>query len=1080
MKRTLITSFALLSTMPAALAWPFASYSTELTNSRYTSDAVSGIAFQADSDATLEFFGGGPEFVKFTRSPLGGFTAAAVPLPLPDKDPYAASLPNADFNFGRGAVGDMDGDGDTDIVYSCSLTYNGSQEDGNVRIVVCRNEGNGSWSRIYQMKDTSATHGSTPDVKLADFDGDGDLDMAETHEGLRIYWNDGTGVFPTATANLVSGLRGDFAPRLAVADFDRNGWPDVILAGEQSSNGAGRVVLVSNSAGSFSAATLISLPNAGQRHFDTAAADVDSDGWPDFLTLRQRSAGGFELVLHTNNGGGSFAAPLLLTTATNPTGFGFQVADLDQDGVMDILFGRSQQDVRWLRRTGTGSFAEAPQVGFATSATGGGDICAADIDGDGDVDVIPQGGGRMLLNTAGFQKPLASTALYAGVDTPTGTVRLAVADVNGDGREDLLATDPGAKRVRWYAGNGAGLASSYPLSTGSQTPAGVTAGDYNHDGRVDIAWSTTAGTLERAQNNNGLGTLWAFDTLATMTGITEIKTGDMDRDGDEDILSISPSAGIMRSHLNPGSGAWSPQNVDSGLTGVSTFACAQWLPGGRPEVLSLTTGSVETHRHLNGSWTQNTLFFPTITTASRAAIFADLDRTQPGLEAVFTLGSNRVFAKNFTSATTTFVSDTGAPVTRMAAADWNLDGSTDLLAATSSGVVLFPGSVLFPTSVQPGCGVSPVPLMTGVSVQDVVIMDFNGDAHPDAVAVDSAGELHLITNRTAIVDVQVTGAGTVTQLPGTVREAATLTATGLACAQSNECAPSTLSLQFRRSNFAGGVDSPGTLLTAAEMAVLVDSIVLGNVGPGYANITLVPSGGSVANYTFNLNADEAGLFMTSGTGTRTIPLQVKLKPGASSSAVTRFYVEYLPASEWATRAVLNNATALNPTPARRTGTSATVRTLIVLDTPSLLDTWRLANFGSYDNTGDAANDADPDRDGIPNLVEYVTSQNPNAAGGLGSGPPLEVTFLNRETPVQVGLRVLTTYDSTVKLTIQSSFNMQSWSTLSTRTGTGAWSLAPASTTLLNGGGRSWFKFNASVVPQFTWKQYFRLKAEELP
>jgi hypothetical protein len=80
----------------------------------------------------------------------------------------------------------------------------------------------------------------------------------------------------------------------------------------------------------------------------------------------------------------------------------------------------------------------------------------------------------------------------------------------------------------------------------------------------------------------------------------------------------------------------------------------------------------------------------------------------------------------------------------------------------------------------------------------------------------------------------------------------------------------------------------------------------------------------------------------------------------------------------------------------------------------------------------------------------------------------------------VNLRTLTTYDSKVKLTIQNSTNLQTWSTLSSRTGTGAWTNAPASTSLLSGGSRTWFRFNATVVPQFTFKQYFRLKAEELP
>jgi hypothetical protein len=77
-----------------------------------------------------------------------------------------------------------------------------------------------------------------------------------------------------------------------------------------------------------------------------------------------------------------------------------------------------------------------------------------------------------------------------------------------------------------------------------------------------------------------------------------------------------------------------------------------------------------------------------------------------------------------------------------------------------------------------------------------------------------------------------------------------------------------------------------------------------------------------------------------------------------------------------------------------------------------------------------------------------------------------VTFLNRVTPVQVDLRLLTICGSKVRLTIQNSTDMQNWSTLSIRTGTGGWSINPVTTTALNGG-RMRFIFNAPVVPCYT-------------
>jgi hypothetical protein len=160
-----------------------------------------------------------------------------------------------------------------------------------------------------------------------------------------------------------------------------------------------------------------------------------------------------------------------------------------------------------------------------------------------------------------------------------------------------------------------------------------------------------------------------------------------------------------------------------------------------------------------------------------------------------------------------------------------------------------------------------------------------------------------------------------------------------------------------------------------------------------------------------------------------------------------------------------------------------IQPVLVTVTPVLtpLQQWRQNNFGTWQSTGSAANDADPNGDGLPNIMEYVMGRDPNSgANGFIGSNPLEVTFVNRDTPVFVDLRLISNYDSKVRLTIQNSTNMQSWSTLTMRTGTGAWTISPASTTLLNGGGRTWFRFGATVIPANAWKQFFRVKAEELP
>ena len=128
--------------------------------------------------------------------------------------------------------------------------------------------------------------------------------------------------------------------------------------------------------------------------------------------------------------------------------------------------------------------------------------------------------------------------------------------------------------------------------------------------------------------------------------------------------------------------------------------------------------------------------------------------------------------------------------------------------------------------------------------------------------------------------------------------------------------------------------------------------------------------------------------------------------------------------------------------------------------PSAQQQWRLTNLGTYEPTGMAANHAYPDGDGIPNLLEYVSSQNPNSSTGPGASPVAGLSFDAGLNTMIADLRLLTTCDSKVRLTLQYSLNPSAgWSQFSTRTGIGPWSLAPLSTTLLSGGSRTRFNLD---------------------
>ena len=158
---------------------------------------------------------------------------------------------------------------------------------------------------------------------------------------------------------------------------------------------------------------------------------------------------------------------------------------------------------------------------------------------------------------------------------------------------------------------------------------------------------------------------------------------------------------------------------------------------------------------------------------------------------------------------------------------------------------------------------------------------------------------------------------------------------------------------------------------------------------------------------------------------------------------------------------------------------------IVPANATALQLWRGSNFGTWQSTGTAANDADPDGDGVPNIAEYFTGTNPNLAErALNTAYGLTI-FTNPDRTVPASLRVFGTTtalaDPKLRVTIQfATSNLNAWNLYATRTGGGSWSGVTVPTVFPPSGGRSNIFFTTNVTPLGTPKYFVRLKLEELP
>lgn len=240
----------------------------------------------------------------------------------------------------------------------------------------------------------------------------------------------------------------------AVADFDQDGWMDVMLAME---NGAS-VLLRNNGPNGESGPTFTDVTDAaGVRTPGTAVnplwADVNNDGHPDlFIGIRSGTAPN---ALYLNNGDAGPGTSPTFTRAGAGSGLDLQdrvgaaaFGDFDNDGGIDLFIATREGPDRLYRNTGAGPVWFEDVSGRAGIGGIDGSIAMqatwVDVDRDGDQDLFAVHDGtfpnRLYLNE-GFL-PLREVARATGIDDVGSGNGMGIAwgDPNGDGRPDAYVT----------------------------------------------------------------------------------------------------------------------------------------------------------------------------------------------------------------------------------------------------------------------------------------------------------------------------------------------------------------------------------------------------------------------------------------------------------------------------------------------------------------------------------------------------------------------------------------------------------------------------------------------------------------
>jgi cysteine-rich repeat protein len=312
----------------------------------------------------------------------------------------------------------------------------------------------------------------------------------------------------------------------------------------------------------------------------------------------------------------------------------------------------------------------------------------------------------------------------------TGTRGVAVADINGDGYLDVVATNPTSNTVGVLLGNGAGgfvLQATYPTGTG---PAAVAAGDFDGDGHPDLAIvNATANTVSILRGGAG-GVFTAGTSFAIAAGATSIAVADFNQDGALD-LAIAASATVQVFRGNGAAGFTALTSV--AITGVpASIAVGDFDRDGRPDLVVTTPVAVLVVRS-TGAGTFGLPVSLAVSVTNRSVIAADLDG-DGNLDLAVANGAASVSVW-FGSATGVFGLPTtltvaGTPLV-VAAGDFDGDGGRDLVALTSGHATLFHGAAR--TFTQTGAPVA----IGGLGASVAVVGNVNGDAAQDLVVANA-------------------------------------------------------------------------------------------------------------------------------------------------------------------------------------------------------------------------------------------------------------------------------------------------------------------------------------------------------
>jgi len=502
-------------------------------------------------------------------------------------------LNGASFGAHSVRTADFDGDGDEDVLSAARndgqiLWYRNSggiepsfetlsiavipgsylafptdlNQDGHIDVVV---------AAVTDLNPSTAEESATPDEPA----------LPQGTGRLILLQNDGQATPNFTSRAIAEGL--NYPVSATTADLDRDGDPDLVLATRDDNS----VTWFASSGGSAPTFTPRVITSEAMAAVSVDVGDMDRDGDVDIISASEDDD---RILLHSNDGQGNFASTVVRPGTPRPD-FDYaksvHAVDLDGDGDLDIAYAsEDQNEVGWYTNNG----AQPPQFTQQVIASGVADhvkiIASADMDNDGDPDLLSAWSGLFGQRAAvlwhrndGASSP--TFASYAVTTSAIGARYVHAADLDGDGDKDLLVASRDDGRVTWFRNRLPHRTAQVPASAlrtlGVYTSARhITAADLDGDGDRDLLSSADRAFVWHENSGEKPATFTAHAIASSINGGRWAEAGDLDHDGDLDLMLASTKNGSVFWYENNGARppVFTEHVAASGLGGPRALAIA--------------------------------------------------------------------------------------------------------------------------------------------------------------------------------------------------------------------------------------------------------------------------------------------------------------------------------------------------------------------------------------------------------------------------------------------------------------------------------------------------------------------------